>query len=288
MNTVLTMSGIDGEEPHSEVHQFMNRAVAMSDMDVQEPPSEVSIGPSRSVNIVDEDDDWVIVKKQRITILIPPLSPAAASPQAGTPIVSSRQVSLPGMSRRNCNAATKKHPKHFSTKKSLEGLGVDTNIKKARTCPSERIVHQDDAKMKGESSRSAAAAPVVRSEWTKRADHAVEGLPRQATEKATSPLGNMYDPGLPVISSNVTNKVLRARLLQRRVARFGGLRNWLLTCGLGWFVKKLDSEGIGMYQMVSLTMNQLKEMGLVAVGPRRKLIHAIDSLCKPGQFEMFS
>uniref|UniRef100_A0A453S4Q5 SAM domain-containing protein n=1 Tax=Aegilops tauschii subsp. strangulata TaxID=200361 RepID=A0A453S4Q5_AEGTS len=224
----------------------------MSDMDVQEPPSEVSIGPSRSVNIVDEDDDWVIVKKQRITILIPPLSPAAASPQAGTPIVSSRQVSLPRMSRRNCNAATKKHPK-----------------------------------MKGESSRSA-AAPVVRSEWTKHADHAVEGLSHQATEKATSPLGNMYDPGLPVISSNVTNKVLRARLLQRRVARFGGLRNWLLTCGLGWFVKILDSEGIGMYQMVSLTMNQLKEMGLIAVGPRRKLIHAIDSLCKPGQFEMFS
>ncbi|VAI88683.1 unnamed protein product [Triticum turgidum subsp. durum] len=283
MNTVLTMSGIDDEEPH-QVHQFMNRAVAMSAMDVKEPPSVVSIDPSRSVNIVDEDDDWVIVKKQRITILIPPLSPAAASPQAGTPKLSSRQVSLPRMSRRNCNAATKKHPKHFSTKKSLEGLGVDANIKKARTCPSERIVHHDDAKMKGESSRSAAAA-VVRSEWTK---HAVEGLSHQAAEKATSPLGNMYDPGLPVISSNVTNKVLRARLLQRRVARFGGLRNWLLTCGLGWFVKILDSEGIGMYQMVSLTMSQLKEMGLIAVGPRRKLIHAIDSICKPGQFEMFS
>ncbi|KAF7102073.1 hypothetical protein CFC21_103260 [Triticum aestivum] len=287
MNTVLTMSGIDDEEPHSEVHQFMNRPVAMSAMDVKEPPSVVSIDPSRSVNIVDEDDNWVIVKKQRITILIPPLSPAAASPQVGTLKLSSRQVSLPRMSRRNCNAATKKHPKHFSTKKSLEGLGVGINIKKARTCSSEKIVHQDDAKMKGESSRSA-AAPVVRSEWTKHADHGVEGLSHQATEKATSPLGNMYDPGLPVISSNVTNKVLRARLLQRRVARFGGLRNWLLTCGLGWFVKILDSEGIGMYQMVSLTMNQLKEMGLIAVGPRRKLIHAIDCLCKPGQFEMFS
>lgn len=287
MNTVLTMTGIDDEEPHSEVRQFMNRAVAMSGMDVKEPPSEVSIDPSRSVNIVDEDDDWVIVKKQRITILIPPLSPAAASPQAGTPIVSSRQVSLPRMSRRNCNAATKKHPKHVSTKKSLEGLGVDANIKKARTCPSESIVHQDDAKVRGESSRSA-AAPVVRSDWTKHVDHAVEGLSHQATEKATSPLGNMYDPGMPIISSHVTNKVLRARLLQRRVARFGGLKNWLLSCGLGWFVKILDSEGIGMYQMVSLTMNQLKEMGLIAVGPRRKLIHAIDSLCKPGQFEMFS
>ncbi|XP_044961598.1 uncharacterized protein LOC123412725 [Hordeum vulgare subsp. vulgare] len=284
MNTVLTMSGIDDEEPHSEVRQFMNRAVAMSVMDVKEPPSEVSIDPSRSVNIVHEDDDWVIVKKQRITILIPPLSPAAASPQAGTHKVSSRQVSLPRMSRRNCNAATKKNPKHFTMKKSLEGLGVDANMKKARTCPSESIVHQDDAKMRGESSRSA----VVRCDWTKQVDHAVEGLSHQANQKATNPLGNMYEPGLPIISSNVTNKVLRARLLRRRVARFGGLRNWLLTCGLGWFVKILDSEEIGMYQMVSLTMNQLKEMGLIAVGPRRKLIHAIDSLCKPGQFEMFS
>jgi hypothetical protein len=50
----------------------------------------------------------------------------------------------------------------------------------------------------------------------------------------------------------------------------------------------LDSENLGMYQLLSLTMNRLKEMGLVAVGPQRKLIHAIDNLSQPHHFEMVS
>jgi len=265
----------------------MDRALAMSAKDGMEPPSELSADISRTQNIIDENDDWVIVKKQRVTILIPPLSPAAASPQAGTAKVSSRQTSLPGMSRGNYNAATKEQvTMKKSQESSLEGLSVDGRIQICQTNPSENIVHQDDAMMRGQSSRSP-AAPVVKSDWPKHADHAVEGLSHQAAGKATS-LRNMYGLGLPIISSHLTNKVLRARLLRRRVAQFGGLRNWLLTCGLGWFVKILDREKMGMYQIVSLTMNQLKEMGFIAVGPRRKLIHAIDSLCKPRQFEMFS
>lgn len=247
----------------------------MSGMDRMEPPSEVSADPSRSQHIIDEDDDWVIVKKQRVTILIPPLSPAAASSQAGTLKISSRLTRLPRTSRRKFQES------------SLEVLGVDGRMKTAQTHPSENIVNQDYAMMRGQSSRSP-AAPVVKSDWTKHADHAVKGLSHQAAERATSSLQNTYELGLPIISSPLTNKVLRARLLQRRVVQFGGLRNWLLTCGLGWFISILDNEEMGMYQIVSLTMNKLKEMGLIAVGPRRKLIHAIDSLCKPRQFEMFS
>jgi hypothetical protein len=266
----------------------MNRALAMSGMNGMEPPSEVSADPSRSQNIIDELDDWVIVKKQRITIFIPPPSPAAASPQAGTPKVRSRQTSLQRMSRRNYNAATKKQVSmKKSQESSLEGLGVDGRLKTAQTHPSENIIHQDDAMMRGQLSRSP-AAPVGKSDWMKHADHAVEGLSHQAAEKTTSSFQNTYAPGLPIISSPLTNKVLRARLLKRRVARFGGLRNWLLTCGLGWFVNILDSKEMGMYEIVSLRMNQLKEMGLIAVGPRRKLIHAIDTLCKPRQCEMLS
>ncbi|KQJ98134.1 uncharacterized protein LOC100826991 [Brachypodium distachyon] len=223
----------------------------MLDMDGKEAPSEVFVDPSRSASNTDEDDDWVIVKKQRITIWIPPLSPAAAILQAGTPKVISTQTSPPRMSRRNCNTATKKQPKQG-----------------------------------GESSCNP-VVPVVKLDCTRHADRDFQRLSHEDTEKATSSFGNIYEPRLPIISSCLTNKILRARLLERRVAGFGGLRNWLFTCGLGWFVKILDSRKMGVYQIVSLTMNQLKEMGLIAVGPRRKLIHAIDNLCKPGQSEMF-
>lgn len=267
----------------------------MSGIGGVELPSEVSVNPSHSMNSIDEDDDWVIVKKQRITILVPPPSPAAASPQAGMPKISSKQTSLTRKSRRNCNGARKKHPKQLTTEKSqhspLEGIEVDCNSEKAQANPSESMVHQDVPRMGGEILSCSLAAPVVKSEWTEHTDHAVQGLFHEDTEKATSSFGNIYRPRLPIISSHLTNKVMRARLLEKRVAGFGGLRNWLLTCGFGWFVEILDSEQLGMCQIVSLTMNQLKEMGLVAVGPRRKLIHAIDSLCRPyqpHQFEMVS
>lgn len=267
----------------------------MSGIDGEELSSEVFVDPSHSMNSIDEDDDWVIVKKQRITILIPPPSSAAASPQAGTPKISSKQTSLTRKSSRNCNAARKKHPKQLTTEKCqdspLEGIEVDGNSEKAEANPSESMVHQDVPSLRGEISPRNPAAPVVKSEWTKHADHAVQGLFHQDTGKVTISFGNIYKPKLPIISSHLTNKVMQARLLERRVAGFGGLRNWLLTCGLEWFVEILDSEQLGMYQIVSLTMNQLKEMGLVAVGPRRKLIHAIDSLCRPyqpQQFEMVS
>uniref|UniRef100_A0A0E0LUG0 SAM domain-containing protein n=1 Tax=Oryza punctata TaxID=4537 RepID=A0A0E0LUG0_ORYPU len=235
----------------------------MSGIDGNKPPSEV---------LIDENDDWVIVKKQRITILIPPSSPAATSLQDDMRKISSEQTCSAKKSMENCDAARKKHPKQMTTNKAqeplLEGMKVSANIKKA----------QENA-----TSSHRPVSPVVK------ANHAsIQGQFHENIEKAGNSFGNIYKEELPVISSQVTHRIMRARLLERRVAGFGGLKNWLFTCGFGWFVDILDSEKLGMYQIVSLTMNQLKDMGLDAVGPRRKLIHAIESVSQPNEFEMFS
>ncbi|XP_006659369.1 uncharacterized protein LOC102720348 [Oryza brachyantha] len=256
----------------------------MSGIDGNKPPSDVS---------VDENDDWVIVKKQRITILIPPPSPVAANLQDDMEKISSGQTCLAKKSREYCDAARKKHPKQIVSEKAqeplLEGIKVAANIKKAQENAFESTSHKDIPTIRGERSSHSPVAPAVKADRTKHADHAaIQGQFHEDIAKTGNSFGSICKAELPVISSQVTNKILRARLLERRVAGFGGLKNWLFTCGFGWFVDILDSEKLGMYQIVSLTMNQLKDMGLDAVGPRRKLIHAIECVSQPNQFEMFS
>ncbi|TVU06394.1 hypothetical protein EJB05_49606, partial [Eragrostis curvula] len=260
----------------------------MFDIYVEEPPPEVSTDPSCSRNIIDEDDDWVIVKKQRISILIPPPSPDASNTQQDMPKVSTKQCNLTRSSKRNGDAARKKLPEQLTAKKSQDSPAEDDSTEKALVNHSESIVDKGIPRMKVEVLPHSLAAPFAKSELTKGVDKAVQGLFPQDTGKATSSVRSMDKSRMPVVSSNVANKIMRARLLERRVAGLDGLKNWLFDHGLGWFIDILDSEKLGMYQLVSLTMNQLKEMGLVAVGPRRKLIHAIDSLSRPHQSEMVS
>ncbi|KAF8697310.1 hypothetical protein HU200_035900 [Digitaria exilis] len=247
----------------------------MSGVYDEKTPTEVSTDPSCSRKSINEDDDWVVVKKQRITILIPPPSPDTANPESDRPTISSKHSSFTH-SNRDWDTARKKHPKQSIAKKSNDFPPEDGSIQK------------DVPKVVSDIPPHSPAAPVVKLEQTEGGCQAVKGLFYQGSEEVTNSYGIMYNPRVPVISSPVANKIMRARLLERHVARFGGLRNWLFDCGLGWFVGILDSEKLGMYQLVSLTMTQLKEMGLVAVGPRRKLIHAIDSLCRPRQVEMVS
>lgn len=253
-----------------------NTSLAMSDVCDEKPHPEVSADPICSRNCIYGDDDWVIVKKQRITILIPPQSPVAANPQSNMPTISSKQSCIT-RGKRDWDAARKKHPEKFAAKKYLDSPPVHGSI-----------IHEDVPFMTGDKSQHGSAIPVAKSEWTKDPDHAVRELFHQETGKATSFFRNIVQPRTPLVSSPVADKIIRAQLLEKQVAGFGGLRNWLFGCGLGWFVNILDSEKLGTYQLASLTMEQLKDMGLVAVGPRRKLIHAIDSLCGPHHAEMLS
>ncbi|KAL5220655.1 hypothetical protein ABZP36_025368 [Zizania latifolia] len=264
----------------------------MSSSDGNKPPLEVSIDPLCPMDGIDENDDWVIVKKQRITIFIPPPSHAAAN-WDDRPKKGSGQTCLAKKNRGNCDAARKMHVKQMITKKAqeplLEGMEVATISKKSQENVSESTSHKDALMIREEISSQSPIAPIVKTDQTKHADHAaIQGQFHDSIDITRNSFGNISKPELPVFSSQVTNKIMRARLLERRVAGFGGLRNWLFTCGLGWFVDILDSKKLGMYQIVSLTMNQLKDMGLVAVGPRRKLIHAIESVCQPNQFEIVS
>lgn len=79
----------------------------------------------------------------------------------------------------------------------------------------------------------------------------------------------------------------RALILRKKLEKVGGLSRWLVSQGLGQFVDIFQREKVEEFQLLQLTMGTLKEMGVHAVGPRRKLIHAIDQLSQPYYFKAF-
>ncbi|CAD5322770.1 unnamed protein product [Arabidopsis thaliana] len=78
------------------------------------------------------------------------------------------------------------------------------------------------------------------------------------------------------------NEKLRVLNLEKKVEKAGGLNEWVGSIGLGReFERMLRGQRMSKFQMANLTMEKLKQMGALAVGPRRKLIHAIGCVYHP-------
>lgn len=79
----------------------------------------------------------------------------------------------------------------------------------------------------------------------------------------------------------LANRQMRAMNLERKLRILGGIRRWLSLLGLDRFADLFERKNVGRYQLVNLSTTKLKDLGMNAVGPRRKLMHAIDLLCQP-------
>ncbi|EPS68124.1 hypothetical protein M569_06654, partial [Genlisea aurea] len=79
---------------------------------------------------------------------------------------------------------------------------------------------------------------------------------------------------------------MRASLVEKKVEMAGGMEKWLVSMGLTCFVKALERRKLNKFELARLDVKKVKEMmmGNVAVGPRRKLIHAIGCLSQPPCF----
>eukprot|EP01018_Ginkgo_biloba_P031331 Gb_01244 [translate_table: standard] len=98
---------------------------------------------------------------------------------------------------------------------------------------------------------------------------------------------NIFGSTNCIDTAALESQTKRALTLGRKLEEAGGLSRWLVSQGLGQFVEIFQREKIKEFQLLQLTMGTLKEMGAHAVGPRRKLIHAIDQLSRPYYFEAF-
>ncbi|XP_047318858.1 uncharacterized protein LOC124922172 [Impatiens glandulifera] len=198
------------------------------------------------------EDGWVIVKKQTVRILIPPLP---ITQQPSTESSDQQPIQPQACSEKQINT---KSPQKKETHEQLHSI---PEKEKATALSNEK--------------RKSVLAKLAR--------HDIEyqdktGMIRYKNNKRPFNL-------LGAVA--VLTKKMRALNLEKKLQRAGGLRRWLASLGLNQFAKIFERKSIGKFQLVNMTMEKLKDMGAHAVGPRRKLMHAIDCLCQPHCFEAF-
>lgn len=194
------------------------------------------------------DSSWVVVKKQRVTILLPPL-----------PVVEEA-------------VALKPHPK------PVNGSLRTTLGEKCHQ--SEELVPQG-----GTSSGGFVASPLnltAPQQPESQPPHQLGTVEFGKLQKTSNSLKRIEQKrrfscpcGYPNGCSLIKRR-LRAQNLERKLKSAGGLSRWLVSLGLGQFVQIFEHRSVSKFQLAGLTMNKLKDMGAIAVGPRRKLMHAID------------
>lgn len=235
------------------------------------------IDSSKSNNDLDlqGEDSWVIVKKQRITILVPPL-PATKKlptqnlepnqPQATTQKTATNQIQPPidicsGM------------PSIEEREKSMS-LAHKQGIQFARKAAAQDMPTL--AKPPRLDLRTEAGKPdqVGTSKIYK-------GFGVSDASKAIKRPRLLHCPSIILDGGMLLNQRLRASNLERKLQKAGGLSRWLASLGLGQFARIFQRKSVNKFQLVNLTMKKLKDMGANAVGPRRKLMHAIDCVCEP-------
>ncbi|PON82397.1 Mitogen-activated protein kinase kinase kinase [Trema orientale] len=227
------------------------------------------------------ETSWVIVKKQRITILVPPLPIADRSPQLNLEQSQSQALPrkkvhngaeqpaetcprLPAADERQKRSMPVAFEKGLRFKKASTAQNFPTSTEPFRQDPRMESVNQHQ----------------VRTSMT----HKLLGISK-TSRIIVGPRLSLYghsdshDGGMPL------NQRLRALNLERKLQKAGGLSRWLASLGLEQFVRIFKRKGLSKFQLVNLTMKKLKDMGANAVGPRRKLMHAMDCICQPCCFE---
>ncbi|KAG8648781.1 uncharacterized protein LOC110620011 [Manihot esculenta] len=247
----------------------------------RQPVVPTSQDGSPSDTDLDGEDSWVIVKRQRVTILIPTLPHAKKStmPKPG----SSELEAMPLEAVNNTSTVpveTSNRMPLVDEQEKVTSIAPNRGTKMSRKIPTQHIL-------------ASHKLPRVNVEIES------ENLDRTETFKPQNVLGlsnnsrTIKQPRLLHVQghfldgSKLLNQRLRASLLEKKLQKAGGLSRWLASIGLGQFVKIFQGRSVSKFQLVSLTMQKLKDMGADAVGPRRKLMHAIDCICQPYCFESY-
>ncbi|KAH9543328.1 hypothetical protein CY35_13G059100 [Sphagnum magellanicum] len=112
--------------------------------------------------------------------------------------------------------------------------------------------------------------------WNSQEEAGIHGAYNILAPKLSN--GSMQIPTISDSELALSKQVNRVAVVEAKLEEVGGLTDWLVQHGLGVFVGLFEERNIDEEALVQLTMEALKEMGVYAVGPRRKLIWAIQNL----------
>ncbi|KAI5318765.1 PREDICTED: Sterile alpha motif [Prunus dulcis] len=234
------------------------------------------IESSNSDNDLDLQDSWVIVKKQRVKILIPPLPVINKSPPPNPGPIQLQPVATE-VAGDGSQLPVETCPKTASIheRKKIESLAPKRGIQLTRKRPPAKHV-STFSKSYGQDLRMELRN---QDQFVSSQCHRTLGVSK--TSKAILQPRRSHGPSIFLDQGMLLNQRLRALNLERKLQKAGGLSQWLASLGLGQFVRIFQRKGLSKFQLVNLTMKKLKDMGANAVGPRRKLMHAIDCFCQP-------
>ncbi|XP_068669307.1 uncharacterized protein [Aristolochia californica] len=257
-------------------------------------------------------NDWVIVKKQRIRIWIPPISTEKPLLQRSN-LKHKRTKPSQVLKESQPRSMAKRHLKHLQSEQKKSNHISKNKEKSSKTqspalslCPLDCIIPQstyeitskDANPFVGESAPEPSWKHMVRMNKSSKAHVSpmklrTGVLAGQSTQRLSLLAASChYEPERPYTFESISclntgelqNQQTRALNLERKLERAGGLSRWLVSQGLEQFVLIFQRENVDKLQLLNLTMGKLNDMGATAVGPRRKLIHAIDRLSQPYYF----
>ncbi|KAL3535989.1 hypothetical protein ACH5RR_004450 [Cinchona calisaya] len=204
-------------------------------------------------------DDWVVVKKQKITILIPPL-PVTEQFTVLNAEESQSQVSL----RETMNTHSECSDKTYSQKHSVSQGKKSWSLDPQSAIPTGKIAHPPQSTLlfpklsNPRCSISYENPQISNIRGRKSADlfSAVKVIRKPAL---------VFGDGMPLL-----NQRMRDINIEKKLLRAGGLSSWLVSLGLERFVKIFQQKNVNKFQLANLTMKKLKDMGADAVGPPEK------------------
>lgn len=261
------------------VKQKQGRLFARPAANKKAPTRLVDSSNSKIGMDLSEEDSWVIVKKQRVTILIPPLPAAKQSTTLNHPGSGQLQPTARTTSNNPSQIPPETEPCMHSIDKQEKSMSMVSkmNTQIARRAPSAQPISKR-AKV------PRLGAFVIGSEIPVGAETRKEFW-SLSTDKTLEQSKLFYGSVSSLDKCLLLNQRLRASNIERKIQNAGGLSRWLASLGLGQFVRIFQKKSINKFQLVNLTMKKLKDMGADAVGPRRKLMHAIDCLSQPYCFK---
>ncbi|KAL2900851.1 Protein VTS1 [Bienertia sinuspersici] len=215
------------------------------------------------------EDGWIIVKKQRVNILIPRLPTIA-------------QCNLEQDQPYGNMSSNFTKTQELEQEKSLKAQFTERNDEDNEddAVPILKRQSPDVGRMTAEDQTENSRA------FPERTKNFVKF--QKASPKLVRPLMHSRLYGvchLPTSNMNL-NKKMRAWNLKRNISKAGGLCSWLSSLGLEQFLVILGAKIDNKFYLANLSMKKLKNMGAHAVGPRRKLIHAIECVCQPHCYEL--
>ncbi|KAI5679701.1 hypothetical protein M9H77_00928 [Catharanthus roseus] len=218
------------------------------------------------------EGDWVVVKKQKVTILIPTLPVTKESPALNA------GENQPELNLRKIIDTQKESPaKTYSHGYSVSEVEKSLSPAPESSIPDNKTIDPQPSpsfpKLPSPSHLMTSENPKINSIRELKPP----GIYRILKERKQALIFNTEKPML--------NGRMRAINIEKKLQRAGGLSSWLVSLGLERFIKIFQQKNVNKFQLANLSMKKLKDMGAVAVGPRRKLMHAIDCLCQPYCFE---